>query len=184
MKMLKTIMILSAVCLFYYGCGDFVSEKDIKRAIFTVMRGFESSTRDKDPDVFQEYENAADITLSVDDGAVVNDLSLLVRDDRSMELSGTCVLSGYEDPYSGYGVDGELIYSCERSTEEITYCDFECEAVLSGGSVKTLEFSIEMDDSGEIAVASIVANGSEVTLNKWDSILDLVHTFNPGERAE
>ncbi len=182
MMKVKTILILVVLCVFYYGCGDNVSEKDAQKAIFTVMRGCESTEKDNDPEISNKYQNAADFTYSVEDGAVVNEMTLVVNDDKSMDLTGTCQFSDYTDPYSGYTVEGKLTYSCERSSDLETYCDIECEAVLMGGKVETLAFSMEMDPSGEMDVASIIANGEKVELNKWDKILKIVRAFEPRKK--
>ncbi len=176
----KTFFILLTICVFFYGCGDYLSEKDIKRAVYTVMRGFEASVKDDDPEVSNQYQNAADIKFTVDDGAIENEMSIMVRDDRSVELSGSVLLSDYTDSYSGYSVEGELLYVCERDAQLITVCDIECDVVLTGGKVETLQFALEMDSPQSASFASITANGKEIELNKYDNILEIIRKFSPG----
>ncbi len=181
MAMLKSklIWILLGIGIFYFGCDLMTSQEDVKRSIYTVMRGYESSTKNTKPLIINEYANAADLKFISDDETIINEMNVLIRDDETIVVSGQCLFSGYEDPYSGYSVEGDLAYDCERDKSDYVYCEFACNAKLDGGKIKRLEFLLELDSEGTSAVGSVSANGKKVRFNQWDFVTKIIKTINP-----
>ncbi len=152
---------------------------DVKRSIYTVMRGFEASTQGKKPDISNEYENSADLRFTAKDGTLVKDMHIIQNSNNNINASGICRLSEYEDPYSGYIVDGELSYDCEQSSSSYVNCEFSCNTKLTGSKVKTLEFELEINSDNYISVASVYANGKKVKFNQWGFITNIIRAFDP-----
>lgn len=175
----KLIWLLLVIGVFCFGCDLLTSQKDIIRSIYTVMRGWEESTRSVEPQVINEYANATDLKFTSNDETLVNRMNILVKNDHTILASGKCFFSGYEDPYSGYTVEGELAYDCERSDKDYTSCEFSCNAQLDGGKVNQLDFSLELDSEGMLKVASVTANGKKAKFDQWDFVTQIIRTFNP-----
>ena len=106
-------------------------------------------------------------------------MRIFIKEDKSITASGTCFFSGYEDPYSGYRVDGELTYDCEKSENDDAVCEFSCSTTLTGGKVKKLEFLLDIDSDGQCSVASVIANGKKIKFNQWAFVTRIVRTFTP-----
>jgi hypothetical protein len=175
----KWICILLGMYFLSYGCDVLLTQEDVKRSIYTVMRGYEASTMDIQPQVSNRYSNAADLEFKSTNEALVNKMSILIREDNSLTASGTCLFSGYEDSYSGYRVNGELAYDCEKSEDEGASCEFSCNTTLTGGKVKKLEFLLDIDSEGRCAVASVIANGKKIKFNQWAFVTRIVRAFTP-----
>jgi hypothetical protein len=175
----KWICLLLGLCFFFYGCDSMISKEDVKRSIYTVMRGYEASTQNIQPQVSNRYTNAADLEFKSMNDALVNEMRILVNEDKSMTASGTCYFSGYEDPYSGYRVDGELAYDCEKSENDDAVCEFSCNTTLTGGKVNNLEFLLNIDSEGQCSVASVIANGKKIKFNQWTFVAQIVKAFTP-----
>ncbi len=175
----KLFWILPGICVFYLGCDFMTSQEDVKRSIYTVMRGYESSTKDVQPQIINQYSNAADLKFVSTGETIVNEMNMQIKNDNRIVVSGKCLFSGYEDPYSGYSVEGELSYDCERDDTDYVYCEFSCDAELDGGKIKQLEFLLELDSEGTLAVGSVSANGKKVKFNQWDFVQRIIKAFNP-----
>lgn len=175
----KWIYILLGVYFLSCGCDLMLSQEDVKRSIFTVMRGYESSTENIEPQVSNRYSNAADLKFKSKNDTLVNEMRLLIKEDQSISASGTCFFSGYEDPYSGYRVDGELAYDCQTDENDDAVCEFSCNTTLTGGKVKKLEFLLDIDSEGQCSVASVIANGKKIKFNQWDFVAQIVRAFSP-----
>jgi hypothetical protein len=175
----KWIWIFLGIYFFSYGCDFLLSQEDVKRSIYTVMRGFEASTRNIKPEVSNQYSNAADLEFISEGETLVNRMRILLREDDSLTASGTCFFSGYEDAYSGYRVDGELEFDCEKSKDGGTACEFSCDTTLTGGKVKNLEFLLDIDSKGQCSVASVTANGKKIEFHQWDFVTKIVRAFTP-----
>ena len=156
-----------------------LSQEDVRRSIYTVMRGYEASTKNIQPLVSNRYSNAADLEFISKDETLINQMSILIRGDNSLKASGTCFFSGYEDSYSGYRVDGELAFDCEIFKGEGTTCEFSCKTDLTGGNVKRLEFQLNIDSEGRPAVATVMANGIKFEFHQWEFVTRIVRAFTP-----
>ena len=175
----RWICILIGICCFFYGCDSLLSQEDVKRSIYTVMRGYEASTKNIEPRVSNQYSNAADLEFISKDETLVNRMRILIREDNSLTASGTCFFSGYEDSYSGYRVDGEMGFDCEKSKDAGTACEFACKTTLTGGKVKNLSFLLDIDSDGQCSVASVIANGEKIEFHQWDFVTQIVRAFSP-----
>jgi hypothetical protein len=178
MQKLKWIFILLGIFGLAYGC-DATSQDDVKRAIYTVMRGYEASTDNIRPQVSDRYTNAAKLEFKSQNDALINEMSIAMKEDKTIAASGTCYYAGYEDPYSGYRVDGKLAYDCEKAENDDAACEFSCNTTLAGGKVKNLEFLLTIDADGRCSVASVIANGKKVRFNQWAFVAQIVRAFSP-----
>lgn len=178
MLQFKPISLFVGLSLALIACGASPGEEEVKRSIYTVMRGYESSTKNVDPLVTKEYGNGAELKFVSRDRTLVNEMKILIQDDKSLTASGRCLLSGYEDPYSGFGVEGELTYDCERSGQNYATCDFACQASLTGGKIKELGFELTLDSDGNISVASVTADGKEVSFSQWAFVTQIIRAFS------
>ena len=175
----KLIWILVGIGVFSFGCDLMTSQEDIKRAIYTVMRGYETSTKNIRPQIMNQYANAADLKFISKDETIINEMHVLIREDNTIVVSGECLFSGYEDPYSGYSVEGGLAYDCEKDDTDYGSCEFSCNAKLHGGKIKQLDFLLELDSEGTLAVGSVSANGKKVRFHQWDYVTRIIRAFNP-----
>ena len=156
-----------------------LSQEDVKRSIFTVMRGYEASTDHIKPQVSNRSTNAADLKFESMDDTLVNEMRILIKEDKTMTASGTCFYTGYEDPYSGYRVDGELAYDCEKDENDDAVCEFSCHPALTGGKVKKLEFQLNIDSDGQCSVASVFANEKKIEFYQWAFVTRIIRSFSP-----
>jgi hypothetical protein len=177
MVQLKWIYLLLGISFFSYGCNFTLSQEEVKRSIYTVMRGYEVSTNDAHPQVSRRYSNAADVKFEAENETLVNEMKIMIKEDKRMTVSGTCFFSDYADPYSGYHVDGELAYDCEKSENDDAVCEFSCNTTLSGGKVKSLEFLLDINSDGEFSVASVIANGRKIEFSQWGFVANIVRSF-------
>lgn len=173
----KSIYILLVICLFSYGCDFLLTQEDVRRSIYTIMRGYETSTKNVQPQFAERYSNGGDLKFISRNETLVNEMRILVKDDKRMTMSGTCYFSGYEDQYSGYEVNGELDFDCEKFEKDDAVCEFFCNTTLTGGKVKKLEFSLEMDSDGACSVASVIANGKKIEFDQWAFVTQIVRKF-------
>lgn len=175
----KLIWILSGIGIFYSGCDLMTSQEDIKRAIYTVMRGYETSTKNIQPQIMNQYANAADLKFVSNDETIINEMHVLIRDDNSIVVSGECLFSKYEDPYSGYRVEGGLAYDCVKDDTDYGSCEFSCNAKLHGGKIRQLDFLLRLDSEGTLAVGSVSANGKKISFDQWDYVTRIIRAFKP-----
>jgi hypothetical protein len=154
-----------------------MSQDEVKRSIYAVMRGYEASTEKVEPQVQKRYGNGAELRYVSMNETLVTEMRILLKDDKRLTASGICFFSGYEDPYTDYSVNGELSFDCERSGDEDAVCDFSCNTVLSGGKVKKLEFQLNIDSEGQCSVADVMANGKKVRFDQWAFVGRIVQTF-------
>jgi hypothetical protein len=176
----KWICLLLGICFFSYGCDFLLSQDEVKRSIFAVMRGYETSTEKVKPQVEKRYGNGADLRFVSMNETLVTEMRILLKDDKRLTASGTCFFSGYEDPYTDYSVDGELTFDCERSGNEEAVCDFSCNTVLSGGKVEKLVFLLNIDSQGRCSAADVMANGKKIRFNQWAFVGRIVQAFTSG----
>ena len=71
----------------------------------------------------------------------------------------------------------KAIRAYRRST---WYGDMDCSVELTGGKIKTLEFTFSVGEDGMIEEYLITANDVEIDLTKEDSILDILERFGRG----
>ncbi len=179
MRLSILIILIIGSAFLVLGCGNGPKEKDVKRSVFSIMRGFETSTNNIEPELVKEYGNGADLKFVAKNETLINEMRILLKDDNTISYSGACNLVDYKDRYSGYIVNGELIYDCIQASESYIDCEFSCDAEIIGGEVETIGFGIQISTDGLISIDAITANGEDVEFNQWDFIKKIIQAFDP-----
>ncbi len=179
MKLSTLIILIISSIFLVLGCGNGPQEKDVERSIFSVMRGFETSTNKVEPQLIKEYGNGADLKFISKDETIVNEMLIFFKDDNTISYTGACNLVDYEDRYSDYIVNGKLIYDCLQSSESYIECEFSCDAEISGGEIETIGFDIQVNSDGFISIDTVTANGEDVEFNQWGFLTKIIKAFDP-----
>ena len=148
---------VSAISLFILpfflltGCNLGPSNKQVRKAMEATVRSFASSLDDpQDLEVSEQYANAAKAVFRNKDGSVVTSMGVFMRED-GLQVYGTSTFTDYEDAKSDYTVNGELTYNIMyplNLNPREAYGEMSCSAMLSGGKIESLEFSVNGDGSG------------------------------------
>jgi hypothetical protein len=184
--MKKWIVVLG--CILIVGCGKLFggpSEEDVNVAMQAIMRGFQASVT-AEPEMQEVYSNAADMTFTLYEGALVHELSFVINDDGSLKTTGTCTYDEYRDKSTNYLMTGELTYhlvfaSANRPDDMHGEMDLVFE--MEGGKIETLEVFFAVDEQGQLEDAQLLANGQEVDFQRWQKVFNLLDSLvskNPG----
>ena len=174
-KYLKTVLAVVVSIFFLAGCNfGGPSEKEVVQALDAAMRAFTESVEQKTPEVEESYSNAVDLVFRNDDESLVHQMNVLVN-DADVRVYGDCKISEYEDYDSAYLISGKLVYEMlfPGGRTDIGFGVMEGEFTLAGGKVETIEFSLSVDEDGELEEFLISANGKEVDLSRQESLYNL-----------
>lgn len=158
------------------------TDTEVFEAMQAVMRGFQASMDQEKLEINDTYANAADGVFRNDDESVVTNIAFITNED-SVQVYGNSIFSEYEDNASDYFFSGEFSYNMKaiRAYRRSTwYGDMDCNVELTGGKIKTLEFTFSVGEDGVIEEYLITANDVEIDLTKEDSILDILERFGRG----
>ena len=171
-KRLAAILIFS----FLTGCNLFgPSEREVKEAMTSVFRAFEDSTSQYEPEVSNVYSNAADFTFRNEDESLIHEMSVLF-DESSLSITGSCVLTDYEDSNAQYYISGALDYKVtikKGRSRDVGSGSMSGELTFAGGKVQTIEFSFDIGSQGEMENFLISANGKNVEFNQDEKAYSL-----------
>ena len=179
---------LLGLFILIVGCGSLFggpSEEDVNTAMEAIMWGFQASFS-ADPEMQEVYSNAADMTFTIDDGAIVHEMSFVINDDGTLKTTGSCTYNDYKDTRTNYLMNGELSYrllfaASDRPDEMHGEMDFDFN--LQGGKITTLEVFFAMNEQGQFEDAQLIANGHEIDFDKWQKVINFLEpliTKNPG----
>ena len=161
---------------FLTGCNLFgPSEQEVKEAMMAVFRAFEVSTNQDDPEVRNVYSNAADLIFQNEDESLTHEMSVLF-DVGKLSVSGSCVLADYEDSVTQYLISGALDYKVtfeKGRSGDVGSGLMSGELTLTGGKVRTIEFSFDIASQGELENFQISANGKNVEFNQAEKAFSL-----------
>ena len=93
--------------------------------------------------------------------------------DEDVTVYGDCEIEEYQDYDSDYLISGKLNYELLFPRNRFPNGGFgimEGELTLSGGKVETIEFSLSMDEDGELEEFLVSANGKDIDLSEQDSL--------------
>ncbi len=170
---------LFGLFIFIIGCGKLFggpSEEDVNIAMEAIMQGFQASIS-AEPEMQEVYVNAADITFTLDDGAIVHEMSFIINDDGTLKTAGSCTYNDYNDKHSNYLINGEFSYrlvftSADRPDKMHGEMDLNFD--LQGGKIETLEVFFAMNEQGQFEDALLIANGHEIDFDKWQKVINLL----------
>jgi len=167
------VVVVSLCCLAGCNFGG-PSEDEVAQALDAAMRAFADSVEEKTPEVEESYSNAVDLVFRNDDESLVHQMNVLVN-DADVTVYGDCAISEYEDYDSAYLISGKLVYELlfPRGRTDAGFGIMEGEFTLIGGKVETIEFSLSVDEDGELEEFLISANGKEMDLSRQESLYNL-----------
>ena len=157
------------------GCNMGPSKKQVRQAMEATIRSFVSSLDEHQDIVVNEmYANAADFVLRNKEESVVTAMSVIMSED-GVQVYGNSTITDYEDAKSEYIINGELTYNLwypsNLNTNE-AYGEVSFSAMLGGGKIESLEFSVSGDGSGEEDYI-ITANNQSIDLKHYDSFFEI-----------
>lgn len=171
--------IVPGLIMFIVSCGNLLggpSEKDVTIATEAIMECFQTSLT-AEPEMQQVYSNAADMTFTIDDGALVNEMSFIMKDDGSVKMRGLCTYNDYKDSRTHYVMNGEFTYRLvfpDANRSDKMYGEINLDFNLQGGKIETLELYFAMNEQEQIEDAQVVANGQDIDFNKWQKVLHII----------
>jgi hypothetical protein len=172
LKMLAAVFVFSLLT----GCNLFgPSEKEVKEALEAVFRAFDDSTGQNEPEVRNVYSNAADFIFQNDDESIIHEMSVLF-DEGKLSVTGNCVITDHADSVSQYSISGELDYKVtlkKGRSMDVGTGSMSGELTLSGGKVHSIEFSLNLGNTGEYTDFLITANGKNIDFAKEDEAFNL-----------
>jgi hypothetical protein len=172
-------VILSLGCLAGCNLGG-PSKEEVTVALDAAMRAFTESVEEKTPEVENLYSNALDLIFRNDDESLIHHMNVLVG-DADVTVYGDCEIEEYQDDDSDYLISGKLVYELLFPKNRFPNSGFgimEGELTLSGGKVETIEFSLSVDEDGQLEEFLISANGKDIDLNEQDSMYNLLRQIS------
>ncbi len=172
-------VVLSLCCLAGCNLGG-PSKKEVTAALDAAMRAFSESVEEKTPEVENAYSNALDLIFRNDDNSLIHHMNVLVSDE-DVTVYGDCEIEEYEDYDSEYRISGKLVYELlfpRNSFPSAGFGIMEGELTLSGGKVQTIEFSLSVDEDGQLEEFLVSANGKDIDLSEQDSMYNLLRQIS------
>ena len=180
-KLFTNIMAVALSLFFLTGCNlGGPSKKEVTAALDAAMRAFTESVEEKTPEVENAYSNALDLIFRNDDQSLVHHMNVLVSDE-DVTLYGDCDLEEYQDYDSDYLISGKLVYELLFPRSGFPNAGFgimEGELTMSGGKVETIEFSLSVDEDGQLEEFLVSANGKDIDLSEQDSLYNLLNQIS------
>jgi hypothetical protein len=167
-------VVLGLSCLVGCNLGG-PSQKEVTAALDAAMRAFTESVEGKTPEVENAYSNALDLIFRNDDESLIHHMNVLVNDE-DVTVYGDCEIEEFQDYNSDYLVSGKLVYELlfpKNSFPDTGFGIMEGELILSGGKVETIEFSLSVDEEGQLEEFLISANGKDIDLSQQESMYNL-----------
>ncbi len=172
-------VVLGLCCLTGCNLGG-PSKKEVTAALDAAMRAFTESVEENTPEVENAYSNALDLIFRNQDESLIHHMNVLVNDE-DVTVYGDCEIEEYQDHHSNYRISGKLVYELLFPKNGFPNGGFgimEGELNLSGGKVETIEFSLSVDEDGELEEFLISANGKDIDLNEQDSMYNLLRQIS------
>lgn len=172
-------VVLSLCCLAGCNLGG-PSQEEVTAALDAAMRAFTESVEEKNPEVENAYSNALDLIFRNDDQSLIHHMNVLVSDE-DVTVYGDCELEEYQDYDSDYLISGKLVYELLFPRHNIHNAGFgimEGELTMSGGKVETIEFSLSVDEDGQLEEFMVSANGQDIDLSEQDSLYNLLRQIS------
>ena len=184
MRNASKTFIIAVLITFIAGCNSlFVpSEEDIFAAMEASLRGAQSSLKQENMEIIEEYSNAADLAFVTEDETVFHEMSFMINEDKSADISGKCSLADYQDTFSGYIINGTFSYDLfypNISNTENAYGEFNFEMDYTGGNIDTLELNFTLDKQGQIEKVYVAANGKEINIKMQKKIFNFLNYLDP-----
>ena len=166
-----TAVALSLCCLAGCNLGG-PSKKEVTAALDAAMRAFTESVDEQTPEIENAYSNALDMIFRNEDESLIHHMNVMVSDE-DVTVYGDCEIEEYQDYDSDYLISGKLNYELLFPRNGFPNGGFgimEGELTLSGGKGETIEFSISVDEDGELEEFLVSANGKDIDLSEQDSL--------------
>ena len=176
MKLFKNMFAVAVSLFFLAGCNlGGPSKKEVTLALDAAMRAFSESVEEKTPEVENAYSNAIDLIFRSDDESLLHHVNVLVSDE-DVTVYGDCEIEEYQDYDSDYLVSGKLVYELlfTRGGPSSGFGIMEGELTMSGGKVETIEFSLSVNEDGELEEFLISANGKYIDMSEQDNMYNLL----------
>jgi hypothetical protein len=160
------------------GCKMGPTKGQTRQALKAIIKSMESSFEDvdglDDVQVNAIYANGADIVFENKEGSVITAASVF-RLENEDQVHGNSTIANYEDPESGYIINGELTYSFwfPNHSRDVFYGEVSGSMDLSGGKIESLEFSASVDLNGN-EVFDTTANNYPVYLKYYDNFFEML----------
>ena len=176
-KYASIISLLILPAIFLVGCNFMgPSKRQVRKALWATIRSFTSSLDEhQDIKVKNVYANAADAVFRNPEDSVVTTMSIIMKED-GFHVFGTSTIADYEDAKSDYTINGELTYNLwypSNLNPHEAFGEISCSVVLSGGIIKSMEFTVSGDNSEEMENYIITANNESFEFNNYASFFEL-----------